>query len=52
MQSGSEGVAVAPVTASAAMGSARARAGRVSELGGEPEWPNSKENGAGAEAWG
>ena len=33
MQSGSEGVAVAPVTASAAMGSARARAGREAEEG-------------------
>ena len=31
--SGSEGVAVAPVTASAAMGSARARAGREAEEG-------------------
>ena len=33
MHSGSEGVAVAPVTASAAMGSARARAGREAEEG-------------------
>ena len=33
MHSGSEGVAVAQVTASAAMGSARARAGREAEEG-------------------
>ena len=38
--SGSEGVAVAPVTASAAMGSARARAGREAEEG---TWSSGRE---------
>ena len=33
-------------------GAHRDRAGRVSELGGAPEWTNSMENGAEAEAWG